>query len=362
MARRRRRRPADRTRLRAGRGGVGQDRRAAAWRPFAPPSTGTRSSPTGRTEFDFSVTDRWCWPPPSAGSPCCPSSRARRRWAARNPGDPASPPRDPEDFARLLTALVARYGPNGSLWAENPEVVRRQSGAVADLERAQPHALLERRALGAVLRRPAQGREPGAEGRRPGREDDSGRAAERELEGDGGDLRRRRAGRVRRRRAAPVHRQAGERGPDREDRPARDGAPQATARLPIWVTELSWPAGVGKIPQEGDFSTTENGQAPRLKRAMQLLVEGAQAVQARARVLVHVAVDRGHHRQRVRLLRAAARARRQARSTPRARRLPPRRPSAAGLREAGGRRARAAGRRRTLMAACGTPAGATALS
>ena len=63
------------------------------------------------------------------------AARARPRRAAGRPGHarlggaatpatPASPPRDPEDFARLLTALVARYGPNGSLWAEHPEVSR----------------------------------------------------------------------------------------------------------------------------------------------------------------------------------------------------------------------------------------------
>ena len=45
-------------------------------------------------------------------------------WAAVHAGDPASPPRDPADYARVLTMLVTRYGPSGSLWAEHPEVAR----------------------------------------------------------------------------------------------------------------------------------------------------------------------------------------------------------------------------------------------
>ena len=147
-------------------------------------------------------------------------------WAALQPGDPASPPRDPEDFARLLTALVARYGPNGSLWAEHPEASRAARPRVADLERAEPHALLERRALGAVLRDAAQARQHGAEGRRPGRQDDSRGPAERELGGGRGDLRGRRARLVRRRHAAPLHGPPEERRQDREDRPARDGPPR----------------------------------------------------------------------------------------------------------------------------------------
>ena len=60
---------------------------------------------------------------------------ARPRRAAGRPGharlggaEPRRPRRrrraTPTDFARFLTALVTRYGPNGSLWAEHPEVSR----------------------------------------------------------------------------------------------------------------------------------------------------------------------------------------------------------------------------------------------
>jgi hypothetical protein len=45
-------------------------------------------------------------------------------------------------------------------------------------------------------------------------------------------------------------------------------------KLPVWVTELSWPASKGKAKQEGgDFATTDSGQAKRLDAALKLLVE-----------------------------------------------------------------------------------------
>lgn len=41
-------------------------------------------------------------------------------WAAQTPGDTASPPSNPNDYARFLTELVVRYGPNGTFWLQNP--------------------------------------------------------------------------------------------------------------------------------------------------------------------------------------------------------------------------------------------------
>ena len=46
-------------------------------------------------------------------------------WAARNPLDGGSSPRDPQDYSRFLQVLMQRYGPAGSLWAENPGVKAR---------------------------------------------------------------------------------------------------------------------------------------------------------------------------------------------------------------------------------------------
>jgi hypothetical protein len=46
-------------------------------------------------------------------------------WAAVKPGDHATGPSDPATYARFLDALVRRYGPNGSFWAENPAIAPR---------------------------------------------------------------------------------------------------------------------------------------------------------------------------------------------------------------------------------------------
>ena len=87
----------------------------------------------------------------------------------------------------------------------------------------------------------------------------------------------------------------------------------AIGKLPIWVTELSWPAAQGKTVQHHDFETTDRGQADRLKAGLPMLADERKALAHRAGVLVHVAVPRGDHGQRLRLLRAPAPARRSAR-------------------------------------------------
>lgn len=46
-------------------------------------------------------------------------------WAGRDPRNYMTPPRDPSAYGRFLATLIARYGPVGSFWAENPELPRR---------------------------------------------------------------------------------------------------------------------------------------------------------------------------------------------------------------------------------------------
>jgi hypothetical protein len=68
-------------------------------------------------------------------------------WAAADPSKAASPPADPRTYGRLLIALVRRYGPQGTLWNDHPEVhrvpvLRWQIWNEPDLGRfwaAQPH-------------------------------------------------------------------------------------------------------------------------------------------------------------------------------------------------------------------------------
>ena len=46
-------------------------------------------------------------------------------WAEEWTGAEGTPPRDPEEYARLLRELVRRYGPSGSFWPLHPELPRR---------------------------------------------------------------------------------------------------------------------------------------------------------------------------------------------------------------------------------------------
>jgi len=43
-------------------------------------------------------------------------------WGARHPGNLGSPPKGPAYYAQYVAALVRRYGPDGSFWAERPAV------------------------------------------------------------------------------------------------------------------------------------------------------------------------------------------------------------------------------------------------
>jgi hypothetical protein len=50
--------------------------------------------------------------------------------------------------------------------------------------------------------------------------------------------------------------------------------------MPVWVTELSWPASVGKTNTTGGFETNDKGQAQRLRKGLMLL--------AKARRTLHI--------------------------------------------------------------------------
>jgi polysaccharide biosynthesis protein PslG len=74
--------------------------------------------------FDFSGTDRLVGLAAARGLPLLPVVEYAPRWARAYPSRPTSPPRRNAQYAAYLTALVGRYGPNGSFWAENPALPR----------------------------------------------------------------------------------------------------------------------------------------------------------------------------------------------------------------------------------------------
>jgi hypothetical protein len=190
-------------------------------------------------------------------------------WAASKPGDGASPPRDAADLGRFLQALVARYGKGGSLWAEHPELtalpirdwqiwnepnidlywstqpfassfVRMLKGARTGLRAADPDARLVLAGL-----------------------PNKSWAALRNIYAAGG----RKTFDV-----VALHPYTGK--PvnvvELVRRARRIMKRYGDRKKPIWVTELSWPAAVGKLDTHG-FETTEKGQVKRLRKGLELL-------------------------------------------------------------------------------------------
>lgn len=74
---------------------------------------------------DFAYTDRLVSLAALHNIELLPVVRTTPTWAALDPFQRGSPPKNVSDFAAYLQALVARYGPTGSFWVAHPELPRR---------------------------------------------------------------------------------------------------------------------------------------------------------------------------------------------------------------------------------------------
>ena len=80
----------------------------------------------GRGEpIDFSGTDALVKRAAIRNIDLLPVITAAPAWARAYPRRDKSPPKNPADYAIFLAALVDRYGPSGSFWADDPTVPRR---------------------------------------------------------------------------------------------------------------------------------------------------------------------------------------------------------------------------------------------
>jgi hypothetical protein len=183
-------------------------------------------------------------------------------WARADPADMASPPRDPADYADFLTALVGRYGPQGSLWTEHPEIAPRPirawqiwnepnlRGYWSPQPFAEGYVALLKAARGAL-----KAADPKARAILAGLP--NGWAALRQVYRAGGrphfD-------------AAAIHPYTARPGrvPDFLRAARRVMRRFGDRRKPLWVTEVSWPAAKGKVRDPIGIATTERGQARRL--------------------------------------------------------------------------------------------------
>jgi hypothetical protein len=229
-----------------------------------------------RTEdgpIDFSATDAVVVAAAAQGLLVLPVVHRTPGWAARRPRDgAAAAPRGTAAYARLLTALVGRYGPNGSLWAEQPGLPKLpirdwQIWNEPNLTRywtPQPFARAYVKLLRAS-RRALRAADPGSRTILAGLPNESWIA-----------LRQ-------------VYRAGGRGAFDAVALHPYTGRPRNVIRLvefarrvmrryhdggrPVWLTELSWPASQGKTAGAPGFVTTERGQAARLELALSLLAK-----------------------------------------------------------------------------------------
>jgi hypothetical protein len=207
------------------------------------------------------------------GMPVLPIVTGTPTWAASRYGDETSPPRDPRLYADFLRALVARYGPQGSLWAEHAEVTARPIRAwqiwnEPNLTRywTPPRGQGFARSYVTLLRaahRALRSADPGARTILAGLPNESWIALRRVYK----------AGGRRSFDAVALHPYTGK--PRNVVRLAeyarREMRRFGDRRKPIWVTELSWPAAKGKTENTTGFETTDRGQAQRLGDGLRLL-------------------------------------------------------------------------------------------
>jgi hypothetical protein len=102
------------------RAGVESVRTAFVWSLLQPGAPGASGSP-----FDFSRTDELAVAAARHGISLVPVVQAPPYWAAVHPGAFHSAPADPGAVQRVFAALTNRYGPRGSLWREHPNLPRR---------------------------------------------------------------------------------------------------------------------------------------------------------------------------------------------------------------------------------------------
>jgi hypothetical protein len=200
-------------------------------------------------------------------------------WAAAQPGKPFSPPKDPGTYAAFMRAMVARYGPDGTLWAEHPEVPRRpvrtwqiwNEPNIAEYWTKQPFMSGYTRVLNAAYAA-VKGADHGATVVMSGFANYSWRDLSRLMKS---------AHRRLRFDVAAVHPFSGR--PSNAVKIVRLNRDvlnrNGFARKPIWLTELTWSSAKGrKTPITKDWETTEAGQAQKLTAAYKDFIAARRAL------------------------------------------------------------------------------------
>ncbi len=242
--------------------GVEAVRTAFDWRAAQPDQSGP---------IDFAPMDAVVAAAAQRGLPVLPVVHRTPSWAAAHPSKgAASTPRGTAAYTAFLRALVGRYGPNGSLWAEQPSLPRTpirdwQIWNEPNLTRywsAQPFAKSYVKLLKAS-RRALRAADPGSRTILAGLPNESWIALRQVYKVGGRGAFD----------AVALHPYTGQ--PKNVIKLIRFARKEMKryhdARRPVWLTELSWPASKGQTGGAPGFVTTERGQASRLKAALKLL-------------------------------------------------------------------------------------------
>lgn len=101
-------------------GGVRLVRSDMGWGQVEP----SPPSGSGLHYYDWSKHDAWVTELAQAGLRLYPIIDYGTAWNAVTPGQWQSRPRDPQQYAAFAAAVVGRYGPSGTFWAEHPSLPR----------------------------------------------------------------------------------------------------------------------------------------------------------------------------------------------------------------------------------------------
>jgi hypothetical protein len=221
---------------------------------------------------DFSHTDALVAGATAHGIDLLPVVLYAPAWARRDPALFNSPPANAVGYTTYLRALVARYGPRGSFWAEHPELSRRPVRAWQVWNepqlRYQWNAPGFATGYGALLRasyRALKAADPGCTVVLAGATNLSWKVIE-QLYDRGRIHRSFDVAAVHPYTATPAH-------VVRIVQLVRRVLPRhGDARVPIWVTELGFPASKGRSRSNNTLQTTPRGASQRLARSYDLLI------------------------------------------------------------------------------------------
>jgi hypothetical protein len=198
-------------------------------------------------------------------------------WAARHPGRSNSPPAGTGAYAAFLRALIGRYGPHGSFWAEHRGTSKQP---LRDWQlwnepdhlhywSDQPYAR-DYVSLSRAARRAIKHADPGARVIMAGFADRSWRSITSVYKAGGRGIFD----------VAAIHPYTYEpRNVLRIVRLARAALRRAgDGDRPMWLTEVTWSSGRRPGHRPYPFETTKRDQAARLARALPLLIRNSRAL------------------------------------------------------------------------------------